>query len=228
MNVGTENGSAVREIGVRLASPTDVVRIVQIHKVSFPDYFLTNMGDGVLRRYYETYLKHPDGVNVVATVGGEVCAFISGTHQASDILRSFYKRNLFYVIGATLGRVLLFNPIILKGLSMRLCHVRIAFASFLSRSNRCGKAKAHEQTTNKKIGRLVSIAALPECRGKDVSVRMIQFFEKQLISRCTNEVHLCVNSDNARAIQFYKKVGWVMIKDKGSEQAFVKRLSDRI
>jgi ribosomal protein S18 acetylase RimI-like enzyme len=215
-------------ISLRNAEVSDIERIVYVHRMSFPDYFLTNMGDGVLRRYYETYLKHPDGVNVVATVGGEVCAFISGTHQESDILRCFYKRNLFYVIGATLVRMLSFNPIILKGLSMRLCHVRIAFAAFLSRSTRCGKAKAHEQTTNKKIGRLVSIAALPECRGKDVSVRMIQFFEKQLISRCTDEVHLCVNADNARAIQFYKKVGWVMIMDKGPEQAFAKCLTNRV
>jgi ribosomal protein S18 acetylase RimI-like enzyme len=59
--------------------------------------------------------------------------------------------------------------------------------------------------------RLLSIAALPTVRGSGISAKMMAFFEERLKEKQVKNVGLSVNSDNERAIAFYKKTGWQVV-----------------
>lgn len=211
---------------VREATQSDLRDIVAIHKKAFPEYFLTNLGDVVLRRYYEAYLQHSDALNVVASLDGKVCAFISGIYRQTNVLQTFYKSNLACVFFTVLYKLLTLNPVIIKGLSIRLGHVTLAIKARFSGAASLASEKplSDGAQSERQIGRLVSIAALPEVQGRKISSKMLRFFEEQLKERGTNEVRLCVNADNGRAIQFYRKSGWTMIEDKGTELSFSKHL----
>lgn len=224
MHAKVGNDNACRDVGVRLAGSSDVDGIVQVHKAAFPDYYLTHLGDGLLRRYYLVYLMHPDGINVVALNAKHVCAFISGMVGPSNILKTFYRKHLGYVIWATFRKMVTFDPVVLKGVWSRFGHVSIALRSIIFRR---GKPLPDVGSNPRAapVGRLVSIAVTPECRGTTVGIEMILFFEEQLRRRGTGEVRLCVNADNLRAIRFYKKAGWFVLEDRGDEMVFAKRLN---
>lgn len=225
MNEKVGNIDATCEVEMRKAHLSDIDEIVQIHRTSFPEYFLTNMGTGILRRYYTVYVTHPDAVAVVATVGENVCAFIVGTSKASSLLKTFYKDNFFYVLGVTFIKIVSLNPVVLKGLSMRLCHVRIAVQSYFAQKKKPALADAPESPESEvRVGRAVAAATLPEYRGKSVSREVFHQFEVQLKAHGASEVQLCVIADNMRAIRFYEKCGWTMVKDKGAELVFSKKL----
>jgi ribosomal protein S18 acetylase RimI-like enzyme len=130
------------------------------------------------------------------------------------------------VFFTVLYKLLTLNPVIIKGLSIRLGHVTLAISARFSGAASLASEKPLTDGTQseRQIGRLVSIAALPEVRGRNISAKLLFFFEEQLKKRGTNEVRLCVNADNGRAIQFYKKSGWQRIKDNGNELEFSKDL----
>jgi len=213
------------EVCIRVATQEDVEQIVRVHELSFPDYFLTNMGWGVLRRYYTTYVTHPDAAAAVITVSGEVCAFIVGTYRAASMIKAFYRSNFVFVFMAVLWKIVTLNPVILRGLSTRLCHLGIAVKAYFSLAGDAAcQSPATQPGKEKKSGRAVAAATLPDYRGKDISSRLFSYFEQLLKEHGSDEVILSVNADNARAIRFYEKNGWKLLKDKGSELSFVKSL----
>jgi len=207
-------------VDVRVAESGDLGGIVDVHAAAFPHYFLTNLGRGMLTRFYAAYLYHPNTVNIVATENGKVCAFIVGVCDADEVLKSFYRQNLGYVIGCVCVRLLALNRVIVKGLALRLSHVGIACASVFSRKRSC--SAAHQPVECRT--RLLSIAVLPAVRGRGASVKMMAFFEERLRERKVREVGLSVNSDNERAIAFYKKTGWRVAGQEAGSTEFVKCL----
>jgi hypothetical protein len=70
-----ENAARGR-VDIRNAAITDLDGIVNVHVAAFPDNFLTNLGRGLLKRFYAAYLHHPNTVNVVTVKDGRVCAFM--------------------------------------------------------------------------------------------------------------------------------------------------------
>jgi glycosyltransferase involved in cell wall biosynthesis/ribosomal protein S18 acetylase RimI-like enzyme len=206
-------------VDVRVAESGDLDGIVDVHAAAFPHYFLTNLGRGMLTRFYAAYLHHPNTVNVVATENGKVCAFIVGVCDADEVLKAFYRQNLGYVIGCVFVRLLTLNRVIIKGLALRLSHVGVACASVFS-----AKRSAEARPPAEGRTRLLSIAALPAVRGRGVSTKLMAYFEDRLRNRTVREVGLSVNSDNERAIAFYKKTGWRVAAQEAGTTEFVKRL----
>jgi ribosomal protein S18 acetylase RimI-like enzyme len=65
---------------------------------------------------------------------------------------------------------------------------------------------------------------LPACRGTGCAEELMRAFERALRERGVGAVGLSVNSDNARAIRFYRKAGWQVAQQRQHSVAFAKRL----
>ncbi|MGB2938127.1 MAG: GNAT family N-acetyltransferase, partial [Phycisphaerae bacterium] len=57
-----------------------------------------------------------------------------------------------------------------------------------------------------------SIAVAPEMRGSGVAMELIRCFERDVAEKGLSRVSLTVFADNERAICFYEKAGWVVLK----------------
>jgi len=53
---------------------------------------------------------------------------------------------------------------------------------------------------------------------------MMVFFEERLKEKQVKNVGLSVNSDNERAIAFYKKTGWQVVEQGAETTEFTKRI----
>jgi ribosomal protein S18 acetylase RimI-like enzyme len=209
-------------VTVRLAEERDLDGIVRVHLVSFQDYFLTHLGRGLVKRYYQSYLARPEALTVVADGEEGICGFIIGTPDDDRVLGSFYRRHFPYVSGCVLRQLLMLDSVIWKGLAARLSHVGMALHSLASGEGGPGKSVGGVPATAR--ARLLSIAILPEYRGGGCSSRLLRRFELTLKERAVQTLGLSVNSDNARAIRFYLKEGWTIQDQDGEGITFSKQL----
>ena len=212
------------KMDVRKAELVDIDQIVKVHQQCFGDYFLTMLGRGMLTRYYRNYLEHHDTVNVVVEVDNKVCAFICGVYKPSDVLKTFYRKNFFYVLGVIFLRLLTLNIGVWQGVMKRVSHMKIAVKDKLGGARSSSVSGNSVSEIDALTGRLVSIACSPAFQGKNIAGEMITFFENQLIAHGAKCVKLTVKSENDRAIRFYKKVGWSVLEDRGNELVFMKNL----
>ncbi len=204
---------------VRPATKQDLEGIVRIHTAAFPDNYLTHLGPGVLHRYYGGYLNDPDAVNLVAEQSGELAAFSVGSYRDSRVLEHFYEEHSGYLTWSTLRRVLVLDPVVLRGLPRRMARIWDALRAFLFPHRRKEPVivSAPDVRDHEVIGSLVSIATAPKYQGCGVSSEVLEQFEQELRGKGATEAHLSVSASNGRALAFYAKHGWTVLEgDHGS------------
>lgn len=210
--------------GVRQAEQRDLDGMVRVHQAAFPEYFGTNLGRGLLTRYYREFLCHPQAVSVVVENDAGICGFIVGYRGRAPVMDLFWRRHLLYVTGCVLLKLVTLNPVIWRGLVARLGHVRVAARALFSRRPAVAASSTTPEQPAIAAARLLSIAVLPACRGTGCAETVMRFFEQALRERGLALAELTVNSDNARAIHFYRKAGWNVAKQGQHSIAFAKRL----
>ena len=83
-------------IEIRRANVSDIASVVEVHKTSFPEFFLTKMGSNFLREMYLGYLFHPSGIFYVAIVGGHIAGFVAGTISPDIFFSQLRKKRALY------------------------------------------------------------------------------------------------------------------------------------
>lgn len=204
---------------MRLAAPGDLDGMVDVHLTAFPDYFLSHLGSAVLHRYYSAYLVDPTGVNVVATSLGRVRSFAVGTSRQSSTLDSFYKGSLLLLTWSVLKRLAVLDRVVINGLLPRRNQIGPALKAFLRRRTDQPQMRPREV-----VASLVSIATDPAYQGTSMSAQVLALFEAQVLAQGTSTLHLSVGADNARALAFYAKSGWIVIGGHGGALALAKYL----
>ena len=69
--------------------------IVQIHKATFPDFFLTSLGDGFLKRLYKGFARHPSsGLLVAVDENNETLGFAAYSMDLSGFYRFLLTKSL--------------------------------------------------------------------------------------------------------------------------------------
>lgn len=181
-------------LAVRPMSEADVPAVVRLHREAFADSFMTTFGEGFLSAFYAELIAHPDGYGCVVAGAGErpegFCVGATGAGQglARDMLRarplSFVWPALFSVARSPrrLGRVL-----------------RLA-RSYLrpGPGGDIGPAGAL----------LMQIAVAEHLRGTGAAEQLVERFLDEMRSRGVQSVTLGVEPDNARAIAFYRRIGF--------------------
>lgn len=184
---------------------THIDGLAKAHMICFPGYFLTNLGEDFLRTYYGSYLHSVHGFGVVALDDkGEVVAFAVGTTeldgQDAKLLRAHAGRVLW-----TVAKGCLLDAEVRRQVYSRLRR----FGRVIKRASREGSSSSFQGTPAPFVS-LTSIGVVPALRGSGLASELLNRFELEARTRDFREIRASTSIDNFRAVEFYKKSGWLV------------------
>jgi ribosomal protein S18 acetylase RimI-like enzyme len=171
----------------------DMEPVVTLHQQAFDDNFMTTFGKSFLRAFYRELIAHRDGYGCVAVAGDEVIGFcVGGTGAIQGLARGTLLRSpLAFALPA------LANVVRAPARGVRLA--KLAFGYLGPGAGRDGASgEAH----------LLQIAIAERWRGSGAAELLVRRFVDEMERRGAANVLLGVEPDNARAIAFYRKMGF--------------------
>jgi ribosomal protein S18 acetylase RimI-like enzyme len=173
---------------------SDVPAAVRLHEQSFADNFMTTFGSGFLTAFYEGLIAHPDGYGCVAVDpnGATVGFCVGGSAEVQGIARKMLKRRpLAFIWPAFIN--------VLRSPSRLPRVLRVARGNL-------GSGAGDDAPPSTAL--LMQIAVTPEYRGSGAADRLVEDFLAEMRRRGATTVSLGVESDNLRAIAFYRRLGF--------------------
>jgi len=189
---------------VRRATAADLDGMARCHELSFPGYFMTEMGPGWLRALYRHFIQHEQGIAVVVTdEADEVLGFAVG--GAATIRAEFLRTALYRY------------PHLIIGKFVTVGIVRRKLSREILRRFSPGRQEAQTATTRPpqaagaRVGDLLSIGVFPHSQGSGAAGKLIGYFGDLCAEAGYTVLELSVEADNLRAVAFYKKLGWKVV-----------------
>lgn len=174
---------------IRQMIEDDIPNVVRVHLQGFQGFFLSFLGPVFLCEFYSGTLIDYSGIYFVAETESGICGFVTGTTHPSG----FYKRLLrkrWWRFGAASILPVIKQPAIMPRLFRAL-----------SMSKKAKKLDGR--------GTLMSIAILPEMKGKGIGKALVHAFLKESSNRGVRQVDLLTdryNNDDVNA--FYMGIGF--------------------
>lgn len=175
---------------IRLATPKDVVSIVEIHQNAFEGFFLTSLGAQFLKFYYKAFIKSEESVVLCAVENGDILGFSAATKQCKGFNSRLIKKNLF---------------------SFFLLAVKLFFTqpSSLIRLAKNLTKKGDAVVDNEDYAELYSIGVCAESQGKGAGKKLLKATEETLKKNGVEKVSLTTDYyDNESAVAFYHTMGY--------------------
>jgi ribosomal protein S18 acetylase RimI-like enzyme len=114
---------------IREMTKDDIPKVAQIHKIVFPSFFTTNLGEIFLIKYYESFLDANHSISLVAEKGRKVVGFIVGTYRSPEHRIHLY-RTIIPLISTIVFDHLIFSPEVIL---LILKYIKGGLAYFLKR-----------------------------------------------------------------------------------------------
>ena len=75
------------------ATDDDIGELARLHRLAFPDFFLSSLGDRFLAQFYVGFLRDPSAVTVVAKAAdGRIVGAVVGTTEPEHFFRNLLRR----------------------------------------------------------------------------------------------------------------------------------------
>jgi len=185
--------------------PEHIGMVAGVHREAFGDSFLTMLGRGAVRRYYELLRNGPyEQSSFVALSEGKVVGFcFSGIFTGAT--STYLKKHLLYVSAMVMIRPgLVFNSLFFRRVKTGL--------SLLMPAKRPGAGKADKDVAE---WRILAIAVSPGCQGSGAAKMLMDISERSAREKGHKRIGLTVKNDNSRAIRFYEKLGYAGVSTSG-------------
>jgi ribosomal protein S18 acetylase RimI-like enzyme len=210
------NKQIIQAIQLRPMLKEDVSQVAVLHSLVFPDYFLTHMGLPFLIRFYSHFLQRP-GVAVVALDGEKCVGYVAGMSQQELFLSEFYRKNLL-PLTITAAQRFLADPVIRKEIYKRAGRIRAVAKTVFRKRN--SYSSSDQVSLAELSADLLGIGVLPTYRGLGIADALVSRFSKLLVEEGVRTITLTVFNNNSRAIRFYEKTGWNVIRSEGNRVQF--------
>jgi hypothetical protein len=174
---------------VRLVKPetSEVSEIVNIHLDSFPNFFLSNLGNNVLFQFYSYLLKDVNTIAYCVKDGGVIVGFLFFSKQAKGLYLKLFIRGFVNFI-APLFFAFLNNPYLLKRMII----------SFLS--------SRKYKTENNIRASLLSICVRQINAGNGLGEKLLKKLEYELMLQKVEKYYLTTDAENNELTnKFYSK-----------------------
>ena len=167
----------------------DLKKIVDIHIEAFPGFFLTFLGPGFLKQFYNSFLDDDHGIGVVAVENNKILGAVVGPLQPAGYFKRLLLRKWYAFCFASVGAVLK-NPKVIK---------RLFRAVFYRGQSPQGGERAL----------LSSIAVSPDVQGKGVGKALVMKWLDVVKAKGVKGAFLTTDAENNDSVNdFYRSLGW--------------------
>lgn len=184
--------------------------MVRLHARAFTGEFLTLLGPGILRSFYDFYRRQERGICLVAidqdtsAVLGLVCGGVP------ELRRRFLRSHPI-----VLARACLRASITQARARQRLRQHADRVLTSMLRNARAGAGNRRPPQTEPAPpdpwSSLLSICADPDQRGRGIGGLLMESFREESRRRGFTSMRLSVHNDNAAAIGLYRRCGWTVL-----------------
>ena len=180
---------------VKTIPRSDINKVIQVHKSSFKDFFLTELGDRFLHVYYESVRKDRRGVLLGFYEAQTLMGFCAATTISKGFNSYLIKKNFSSFFWISL---------------------RLFFTNFTA------LIRLFKNLTKKNPGvkdegdyaELLSIGVDDDSQGKGIGKALLIQLENELQKKGIKKLSLTTDFDNnEKAISFYKKLGYEILYD---------------
>jgi ribosomal protein S18 acetylase RimI-like enzyme len=170
-------------------------RVVEVHRASFPGFFMTRLGPKFLFEYYRTVIGFSGGLCVVAGEGdAPVAGFVAGFLNPEQFYSVLRRRQLR--LGIAMLPALATHPGLLGGV-------------LFNRNKAAGMATGRAAGAQAGEAELSSVGVLPQVAGKGVGAALVAHFCAAMRARGASHVVLTTDTEeNDRVIGFYQRLGF--------------------
>ena len=209
---------------IRRAKDVDMELVAKTHSMCFNHGFTSSLhkfnkkcfGGDLAAAIYLEYLKDFPELFIVAEHDGDIVGFCMGYYlDKKNQLSQFLKHNV--------KRLLLKVPALLlmgdKSTWKKVYQIITRSQERVEVIN-----PIPENITPSEICDILSICVLPEFRGRNLASRLVEEFIKTAREKLCKVCLLTVENDNLRAVNFYKRMGFVVYSDKINKKGYKKML----
>jgi len=197
------------EIIIRDIKHEDLDAISRIHRASFDDRALTQLGQGAVKRYYHWLMIGFAEVYPICatTVYGKLAGFcFAGVYAGS--FSGFLRKNKWYLtLNILLRPWLVFNPLIWEQAKLALKTIK-RIMKHQDRNYGDNRNDSLEKIKKGSHFGILSIAVDPGFQRKGVADLMMREVERGAIENGYSQLNLSVHPENLPAVKFYEKLGW--------------------
>lgn len=176
----------------RIAQTSDINDIVTFHKKNFKNYYLTNLGENILKKYYCYFIQDQKNFCNICELDGELVAISLYVKRYDEQMNRFYSENKKILSKAILSKVLKMNRVIIKGTLSRVTNIL-----------------KNQEPFDLPDVTLLSLATDSTYQSQGIGKQLIVDSEKIMSDRGITEYYLSVLPENERAIQFYENNGFI-------------------
>ena len=204
------------EFAIRNVELSDLDQIAEVHRASFEDRALSQLGKSAVKRYYRWLLTGFSDIYPVCAVSthGKIAGFcFAGVYGGS--FSGFLKNNRWFLIGTLMLRPwLFFKPIVREQATLAIrTLMRLIGKKNIHKTTQ--KAETPKPSKPTSLG-ILSIAVHPDFQRQGVGELMMAAVEMKAAADGFTQLHLSVHPENTSAVRFYEKSGWQKTQSRGT------------
>lgn len=202
----------------------DLNAIAECHSACFDKSLQVKLGESYVAKSFEWFLNADnrflhhiyDDKKIIAYCGGFISKYV-GDGSSSGMMQHAMKQGIANMIRKPW---LLFHPELMKFYPFILKNL---YKKLFKRPGNDLKNVVYKSGSEQKVG-LVVIGVHPAYRGKGIFEELIKNFECEAQKRNINKLSLSVKANNDRAVNAYKKTGWIINKETKKSFEMIKML----
>lgn len=192
------------DIKIDHLSLDDLPEIALLYEKTFADHFLGHMGPKFLKLFCAQFVNSATNFGYAAKCNGKLVGFLLGTIDTAPFYQ-FYRQNFIVLVLIVIRRYLI-DKYVRKHIAKRLGYILTAIKTLHPFSKRETNIS---QSNTFAPARLLAIGVDANYRGTEVANQLTGQFCRTMKSKGFKKVGLSVLLWNERAINFYKKDGWI-------------------
>lgn len=176
-------------VTIKDATKKDIELIVEVHLSAFAGFFLTDLGPKFLRLYYQSVLKAPDGILLIAVEDNKIIGFCATCTKSAGFNSRLITHNAMRFIKEAL-RLMISSPKSLLRLFKNI-------------------TKKADISDDGEYAEVLSIGVLKDAQGQGLGKLLLDNLFNRLQKTGISQISLTTDyEENEKTLRFYESIGF--------------------